>query len=256
MQHMMDRKKKAVQRQFERQAGAYARSASHARDTDLDLLIAHLNLEGADRVLDVATGTGFTAFALEPHVRRVVGLDLTIGMLAEARRLQARAAGVAWVVGDAEALPFAGGAFSVVTVRRAPHHFPRLEQAVAEMLRVLAPGGRVGIVDQTPPEDQPGLELTEELEALRDPSHVRALTVSAWRDLARRQGIQVTRSEITERRLMVEEWLDLAGSDTHLRQAVAERLGRATPEARGQIGYQADPPSFMKRWMILVGRKT
>src|SRR2546430_11737053 len=77
----MGDQKRAVQRQFGRQAGAYARSISHRRDADLDLLITHLQATPRDRVLDVATGTGFTAFALRPHVRAVVGVDLTRGML-------------------------------------------------------------------------------------------------------------------------------------------------------------------------------
>src|SRR2546426_193628 len=105
--NIMDDRKRAVQRQFGQRAGAYARSASHRRDADLELLIAHLQAAPSDRALDVATGTGFTAFALRPHVRSVVGADLTRGMLEEARRLTPSGEGFSWVVGDAEALPFA-----------------------------------------------------------------------------------------------------------------------------------------------------
>src|SRR5437867_12945463 len=168
----MGDQKRAVQRQFGRQAGAYARSISHRRDADLDLLITHLQATPRDRVLDVATGTGFTAFALRPHVRSVIGVDLTRGMLEEARRLTPVGDGLAWVVGDAEALPFVDGIFQIVTCRRAPHHFPHIERAVSEMVRMLAPGGRLGIVDQVPPEDTPGHNLMETIEVLRDPSHV------------------------------------------------------------------------------------
>lgn len=206
-------------------------------------------------MLDVATGTGFTAFALRPPVRRVVGLDLTLGMLVEARRFQPAEAGPAWVAGDVEALPFRDGAFDVVTVRRAPHHFPRIEQAVREMLRVLAPGGRLGIIDQVPPEEPSGLRLMEDLEMLRDASHVHALRATAWNDLARRLGVGEVVTAVIERRLTIEEWLELAGADGRKRQAVAARLARASDDAREQIGYRADPPSFLKRWIVLVGRK-
>src|SRR5438445_3185508 len=93
----MGDQKRAVQRQFGRQAGAYARTVSHRRDADLDLLITHLHATPRDRVLDVATGTGFTAFALRPHVRAVVGGDLIPCMLGEARRVAAAGDGLPWL---------------------------------------------------------------------------------------------------------------------------------------------------------------
>src|SRR6058998_1595139 len=206
----MGDQKRAVQRQFGRQAGAYARSVSHRRDADLDLLITHLQATPRDRVLDVATGTGFTAFALRPHVRSVVGADLTRGMLEEARRLTPSGEGFTWVVGDAEALPFVDGTFSIVTCRRAPHHFPHLERSVGEMVRVLAPGGRLGIVDQVPPEEAPGYDLMEALEVSRDSSHAQALRPSRWRALLEECRVALTFAEQVESRQTMEAWLELA----------------------------------------------
>src|SRR3990172_4657996 len=120
-----------VQRQFNRQAANYAPNESHARDRDLDLLIDHLYLRPTDRVLDVATGTGFTAFALARAAGWVAGLDLTLGMLRAAQRLSP-ASGVRWVAADAGALPFGDATFDAVTVRRAPHHF-RSEEHTSEL---------------------------------------------------------------------------------------------------------------------------
>ncbi len=253
----MDHRKQAVQKQFSRQAGAYARSVSHRRDADLDLLLEHLQPARSDRVLDVATGTGFTAFALRPLVRSVVGVDLTHGMLAEARRLAPAPGGIGWIAGDAEALPFADGAFSIVTCRRAPHHFVRIERAVDEMLRVLARGGRLGVVDQVPPESDPGCDLMETLEVVRDSSHVRALRASRWQALLAGRSVALTCVQVVERRQTIEAWLDLAGVDDARRGAIAGTLRRAAREAREQIGYLEDPePSFLKRWVVLVGTKT
>ena len=243
-----------VQQQFGRQAGSYAHSESHARDRDLQLLVAHLALRPGDRVLDVATGTGFTAFALSRVAGMVIGLDLTLGMLQEARHL-APAGQIHWVAAAAGALPFRDGAFDAVTVRRAPHHFPDLEGSVREMLRLLRPGGRIGIVDQIPP-DGPGHLLMERLEKLRDPSHVGAYTAGRWRDLAERLGVVVTFSEIVERKVTFEAWLELAGADPARRQAIEETLADAAAEARAEIGDDgSEPLSFMKRWIVLVGTK-
>jgi ubiquinone/menaquinone biosynthesis C-methylase UbiE/ADP-ribose pyrophosphatase YjhB (NUDIX family) len=247
--------KAAVQAQFSRQAASYARSDSHAGDRDLDLLVDHLEVRRGDRILDIATGTGFTAFALVSRAAWVVGLDLTTRMLTEARRL-APDREIAWIAGDAEALPFADGAFDAVTVRRAPHHFPHLRQALAEMRRVVRAGGRIGIVDQVPPEDDPGRALMERLEKLRDPSHVEALTATRWRKLVTEMGIEVHFTQVVERTFTFEAWLDLGGADAGRRQTIEEVLVAAPHEARRQIGDDGtEPVSFKKRWVVLVGVK-
>jgi|GEM_PF-413695 len=243
-----------VQAQFGRQAASYAHSESHAQDRDLTLLVEHLRLGADDRVLDVATGAGFTARALGEIARSVVGLDLTLRMLQEARRI-APGGHIRWVTADACALPFGDGVFDVVTVRRAPHHFPDLAGALREMLRVLRPGGRIGIVDQVPP-DGAGHALMERLERLRDPSHVEALTQQRWRHLVEAMGVVVTFHDVVERRMTFEAWLDLAGADPSRRRAVEEALARAAPAARAEIGDdQSRPLSFMKRWIVLAGTK-
>lgn len=245
--------KTAARAQFGRQAAHYARSDSHAGDRDLALLVEHLEVNPGDRILDVATGTGFTALALARRGLPVVGLDLTAAMLTEARRL-APASGIAWIAGDAEALPLADAAFDAVTVRRAPHHFPHLRRAIAEMRRVVRPGGRLGIVDQVPPEHEAGAVLMERLEKLRDPSHVEALTASRWRGLLEEMGIEVVFMEVVERSFTFDAWLELAGADAQRRQAIEATLAAAPREARRAIGDDgADPRSFTKRWVVLVG---
>lgn len=244
-----------VRRQFSRRAGAYARSKSHAHDRDLDLLVRHLRLRREDRVLDVATGTGFTAFAAAELSHRVVGLDLTPSMLVEARRLDPAGA-IKWVAADAGAVPFADGTFDAVTVRRAPHHFPQLEPAIKEMLRVLRPGGRIGIIDQIPPDEETGRVLMERLEKIRDQSHAKAYTASQWRALVDRLGVVLSFFEVVERKMTLESWLDLAGADQDRRRSVMDALASAPMQARIEIGDDgSEPRSFMKRWVVLVGEK-
>jgi demethylmenaquinone methyltransferase/2-methoxy-6-polyprenyl-1,4-benzoquinol methylase len=92
------------------------------------------------RVLDLACGTGDLALAAASHGADVTGLDLTPGMIALARR-KAPAAGVHFLVGDMMALPFAAAAFDVVTTGYGLRNVPVLETSIAEIHRVLAPGG-------------------------------------------------------------------------------------------------------------------
>ncbi len=98
------------------------------------------------RVLDVAGGTGDIAFRIlaRQSAAAVTVLDLTEAMLAEgARRAEARRIeGVAWVCGDAMALPFPSGTFDAYTIAFGIRNVTRIEDALAEARRVLRPGGR------------------------------------------------------------------------------------------------------------------
>jgi demethylmenaquinone methyltransferase/2-methoxy-6-polyprenyl-1,4-benzoquinol methylase len=102
------------------------------------------------RVLDVACGTGVLAEAARRLVGdggRVVALDPSTGMLMVARR---RGAGEL-VRGTAEALPFADASFDLVTMGYALRHVADLTRTFDEYRRVLKPGGRVLILEITPP---------------------------------------------------------------------------------------------------------
>ncbi len=152
---MNDDTKRAVRSQFGRQASWYTVSKVHGESVGLTALLRMASPSSKDRALDVATGTGFTALALAPHCREVVGVDFTPGMLREARGLRETRgiANLRFCLGDAEALPFREGGFDIVTCRHASHHFPHVSVALGEMARVVRPGGRVVLDDTCTPED-------------------------------------------------------------------------------------------------------
>jgi SAM-dependent methyltransferase len=110
------------------------------------LMAAALNLNADDELLDVACGSGEFLAVHASGACRVAGVDLSAAKVALAReRLAERvAAGTAEVVrGNAAALPWADGTFSAVTCNDAFPFFPVPEQVLAEVLRVLRPGGRM-----------------------------------------------------------------------------------------------------------------
>ena len=105
------------------------------------------------RLLDLACGTGDIAWSVAPHVRQTIGLDLTTAMLekAEGRRQKAEER-PRWVCGDMGRLPFADASFEVVTTSYGLRNVPALEAAVAEIARVLTPGGLFVSLDFNRPE--------------------------------------------------------------------------------------------------------
>jgi demethylmenaquinone methyltransferase/2-methoxy-6-polyprenyl-1,4-benzoquinol methylase len=107
-------------------------------------LIGLAALRPSDRVLDLACGTGDLTFAAAPHVRRAVGLDVTFRMVQLAREKETR---VSFLTGDMLALPFANGSFDVVTTGYGLRNVPDLDQALAEIARVLTPEGRLLSLD-------------------------------------------------------------------------------------------------------------
>lgn len=123
-------------------------------------LIRLARLTTSDRVLDLACGTGDLFFQAAPRVRLSVGLDVTFRMLQLARRRAAArpregrpARDVAvgrpgWLVtGDMLGLPFGDASFDVVTTGYGLRNVPDLDQALREIHRVLAPGGRLLSLD-------------------------------------------------------------------------------------------------------------
>jgi demethylmenaquinone methyltransferase/2-methoxy-6-polyprenyl-1,4-benzoquinol methylase len=98
--------------------------------------------------LDLATGTGDIAFAVNARGARVIGLDLTIRMIELAReKTRGRADAPAFLVGDMLALPFGSETFDVVTTGYGLRNVPDLTAAIDEVLRVLKPGGQALSLD-------------------------------------------------------------------------------------------------------------
>lgn len=111
-----------------------------AEYTEQILPLAAEHLQGADRVLDVGTGEGQVArLAVDGGAGRVVGVDPTAAQVAVAQR---RGGGPAYARAGAAALPFGDGSFDAVVACLVFEHIRDVEDAIAEVARVLVPGGR------------------------------------------------------------------------------------------------------------------
>ena len=224
-----------VRDSFRHVAGRYARSTFHASSSRLQEVVDLTRPKPADLALDVATGTGNTAFALAPHVRRVVGLDLTREMLKEAQRIarERDIDNVDWVLGDVAHLPFPDATFDLYVVRAAPHHFPDIDRFLSEAHRVLKPDRDAAFIDCAPP--MPARDLLHEVEVRRDPSHVRSLTVAEWVSKLEAAGFVVESAEARELEWNYEEWMDNQDVAIERRRELAAVIDGATGEARQQL---------------------
>jgi ubiquinone/menaquinone biosynthesis C-methylase UbiE len=176
----MDPHQRRIREQFTRQAEAFA-SAPPIRDEEaLRLIVERAGAGPSDSVVDVACGPGIVTCAFAAATARATGIDLTPAMIGKARQLQLdkRLANVCWCIGDVASLPYADGAFSIAVSRFALHHMPDPQRIVAEMARVCRPGGRIAVVDVAVSPDLRRAAAFNAMEKLRDPSHVRALTLA------------------------------------------------------------------------------
>ena len=242
-----------VRDSFSRVAANYTRSTFHTSADRLQEVLDLARPRRGDLVLDVATGTGNTAFALAPHVRRVVGLDLTRAMLEQARRVAGERGivNVDWVIGDAARLPFQDSTFDLYTVRAAPHHFADVGAFMAEAFRVLKRGADAVFIDCAPP--VPARDVLHEIEVRRDPSHVRALTVEEWVRGVEHAGFRVERAEARELDWDYEEWMQTMAVDPAVASELASRIESAEGDAREQLHPQRrDGKLYHAYWHALI----
>lgn len=257
---MVDHKRR-VQDQFGGSAEAYVASRGHAAGDDLAQLVAWAEGGPAKTALDVATGGGHTALALAPAYGRVVASDLTPRMLRGAAGfIRGRGAGnVSYACADAERLPFRDRAFDLVSCRIAPHHFGDVARFVAEVARVLAPGGLFLLEDTAAPEDPALAEWINRAEALRDATHVRSLSTRGWRELLAGAGLTVEAAVILPKAHPFDDWVARARTPTPRRASVTAVFRDAPPAARAAFAIATDADgrvlSYTDEKILLKARK-
>lgn len=244
-------------------AADYAISPTHANERALEHLVRVVDPKSTDEVLDIATGPGNVALAFAPHVARVVAFDLTPSMLEQTLRTAAKRgiSNVETVQGLAENLPFEACSFDVAVVRLAPHHYSDIQLAVDEMARVVRVGGKVAIVDTTVPEDD-GLDREiNEIETLRDNSHVRNYRPSEWRKMLRQAGLTIIFDQVgrvaEDAKLDFDQWVERIRTPGPQVGELRTRLRNASLElaAAIQLEFVCDRAQFAWEQVTLVALK-
>jgi ubiquinone/menaquinone biosynthesis C-methylase UbiE len=116
-----------------------------------ELLCEAMDLRAGEAVLDVACGNGTATLAAARRFCRTTGLDYVPSLLARAEeRARSERLEISFVEGDAEALPFQDGQFDAVLSTFGVMFTPDHQRTAAELVRVVRPGGRIGLANWTP----------------------------------------------------------------------------------------------------------
>jgi SAM-dependent methyltransferase len=217
-----------VRARFGATAELVAEHAAKQVELVRDQLRSFVAPSGDERALDAGTGAGTLALALAPLVREVVGVDVVPELLERAR--SGAPPNVTFVEGDATSLPFETGSFDLSCSRRTFHHIARPELAVAELVRVTAPGGRIFVDDQIAPVDPLMALDLDRFERARDPSHTRTLPDIDLRHLFEANDLVVLRTLFQTHRRELNYYLDLAGCAGEARER-ARQLSPGGPDS-------------------------
>ena len=153
------------------------------------------------RILDVATGTGMVAFALAARGAEVLGLDQSESMLggAQARlqRMPDLAGRLSFLLGQAEALPFADGEFDALSFTYLLRYVDDRAATMRELSRVVTPGGRIGMVEFGVPSD-PSLRVLWRIYTRAGLPLIGRAASREWYEVGRFLGPDIERFHATE----------------------------------------------------------
>ncbi|MFQ5417530.1 MAG: class I SAM-dependent methyltransferase [Myxococcota bacterium] len=232
----------AVRQVFGAAAEKYAHSSVHAGGPDLEAMLAAAAIRGHERLLDVGCGAGHTALAFAAAGADVEALDLTGEMLIQGRRMaeERGLSNVRFRQGDVARVPFAEASFDVVTSRLSAHHYARPELALAEVARVLRPGGHFLLADSVAPED-PALDtFFNAVELLRDRSHARNHTAPQWCAMFEAAGLRASLQGSFAFRIGFDGWVDRVSTPAAETALLRSLFAGASDEAKAFFRIASD----------------
>jgi SAM-dependent methyltransferase len=228
--------------QFDPRAEAYLKSVVHARGPDLEDFARLIGKRPEARALDLGCGGGHVAFLLAGLVGEVAAVDLsptmTATVAAEAKRrglanLDVRQAAV-------EALPWADATFDIVVSRYSAHHWRDIGAGLEEARRVLKPGGLAVFMDSFSPVDPLLDTWLQGLELLRDPSHVRNLSLAQWRAQLAAAGLTPAEASTYRLHLDFAQWIARMNTPAVFVTAIRALQAKADGDVARHFAIEAD----------------
>ena len=224
----------SIRAEFTHQTESFARNEVATKAETLGALVELVPEDPEASWLETACGPGVISRTLAARVRSVRGVDLTRSMVEKATEEAEREGitNVGFSLDDATALGFDDASFDGAVTRFSLHHIPAPWRAMAEMGRVVRPGGRVLVSDFVADPDRDVYAAVEEIERLRDPSHWSCLTAEQLRSIGAVAGLELESEQLIPFELDYEDWLR-RGSGGAAAAGLIDRLLEHLPEGSG-----------------------
>lgn len=248
----------SIRAEFTHQSRSFGTSPAMTSAETLGALVEMVPEDSSAKWIDVACGPGVVSRALASGVGSVLGVDLTPAMVEEAERRAAEegVGNVDFALGDATALDRADDSFDGAITRLSLHHIPAPGRVVAEMARVVRPGGWVLVSDIAGDEDGEAAAWREEIERLRDPSHWACPTPQRLRRMGIAAGLILDEEKLVPIEIDFDEWLERGSGGAEAAGLVA-RLLREQPEGaesfrviEGEQGRRLHQRYWLGRWRL------
>lgn len=249
-----------INKAFTEQAAGFESDKLHlSKQEYLDYTVKMTVPQKTDSVLEVAAGTCVCGRSIAPYADRVICLDATPAMLkvGKAECEKAGISNISFIKGFAEELPFLDSSFDIVISRLAFHHFAGVEEPFKEMVRVLKPGGKLVMIDMIVG-DEALWDEVDRIERMRDPSHVRDLTLAEMRNLYAANGISLKTQEQTNVPVSLEAWMELTKPDEKTKAKIRSMM-QADMDDSCKTGFAPyrinDEIYFNQHWVMNIGIK-
>ncbi len=221
-----ERQFSAITAQFRRIMSAATAPPDRLDQQQLGRLVQLTQPRASDRMLDAATGTGAVALAFAPHVRSVLGVDLSPSMLerAETARSQQRATNVHFRLGEIGALPLAQQSFELIVCHDLLHYVSDVSALFKYLRSLLVPGGKL-VLDELIGSDDPVKRATQNaIELRRNPVITELLSASDIERKLAAAGFAIRGSERYGVHRELNAWLAQVAADETTNVAVRAML--------------------------------
>ncbi len=249
-----------INHSFEIQAENFERTElNFTKEGYLNYILSCVVPHKQDIILEVAAGTCACGRSFAPLAHTVVCLDATHPMLTVGKEKadSSHMNNMIFIKGYAEELPFLNENFDIAFSRLGFHHFADTKTVFSEMVRVLRPGGKLVLIDMEAADEE--LRNTEdEIETLRDPSHVRNLSMSEMLNLFTMHNLTVEKCEKTEMKQNLKSWLALTKTPEKIQAEITKRMKNdmRNKEKTGFSPYLGDNEiCFNQKWILMIGCK-
>ena len=226
--------------QFNNQAKFYSSSKTFSAGESLDILSNLFNKKKFKSGLDIGTGAGFAAFELSKSCEKVEATDISEGMINEAKKImkERKINNLNFNICSAEELNYSDKEFDIVTCRTAAHHFLDVEKFCSEVHRVLKDEGEFIIVD-TITSDQIKLNnWHQEVELIRDKSHIKNLSLIEWKSIlkiSKFSFLDIIQSRVT---MNLNDWMERSGTSDKDKKILKDKFQNSDEKIKSFFGIK------------------